>query len=221
MQIESDLPTEAPPSAQSPRSRRLLWWGLLGGGGVLCGLAVMAGLIWNRGRTQERKVQALERFDASIYGDYGPYQYRPPITSTSAAGATGVTLTLVYRGGQRPIGFTVMDEPVGAIAFAAPLFGEYCFTEVHDICVHNEEFSDADVPLLLVFPKLRKLTVSNCALTDSGVRQLLSLEHLLVLNVGDISLSAETLRRIAHCRELKELDINGTGADEETIEYLR
>ena len=219
-QVESEVPAEAQPLADSPRSRRLLWWAMLGGAGMLlCGLAVMAGLIWNRGRIQQGKVQALERFDASIHGNYGPYQYTSPIPPTAPAGATG--MMLIPRGGQRVIGYSIMDEPAVPTACLAALLGEHCFTEVHDIHILSEQFSDADVPLLLAFPELRVVDLWGCPVTDAGVRQLLSLKHLMVLNVADIPLSKETLRQFAQCRELKELDIAGTGADEETLEYLR
>jgi hypothetical protein len=117
--------------------------------------------------------------------------------------------------------FLVIDEPPRGIEWLVPIFGEYAFAHVARISPYDEKFTDDHVSLLLAFPELRDLDVSRTAITDAGVRRLAGLTRLVVLDVSDRPLSEETLRLLASCRQLRELRIVGSGADPETVAYLK
>lgn len=173
---------------------------------------------WRRGVQQQARVAELMRRygSASIHAQYGEYRYEPPkMNWIYENGERKLLLTLRYRG------FEIDDDPPRYLEWVIPFFGEDCFARVTDICLTDEEFSDADVELLLAFPDLKVVDVSYSSITDKGLIKLASIEGLVQINVEGTNVTAESLRRLSQCRNLREIDIRETHADDEVVAYLR
>jgi hypothetical protein len=204
--------------APSRRAFTVGHWLIVASVGVtLLGIACFVVPAWMRGNSQRARVAPLLRFHASIEAQYAHYQYQPPPTVP----VDGTTIMLVLGRGQRVSGFSVQDEPAGWLAWVAPLFDEHCFAPVTSITILDEEFSDADVDLLLAFPEVREIDVSYTSIGDAGLVKLATLDELALLDVSGTRITSASLRSLSDCRQLRELDISDTGADEESVRSLQ
>ena len=205
------MSAEAMSSKDSPRSRRLLWWAMLGGAGLLlCGLATIVGMTWHRGQLQQRRIETLLRLgmDINIYQRYSRYEYVPRGSDVSVlSGSSGLH-----------------NHPDIVPAHARriePILGEQCYVHSTKIVVSRESFADAHVPLLLAFRELPELEIYASGLTDDGFRQLVALKRLVVLRAPHVRLSAGTVRQLSECRELRELWINTSLIEAEVVSELQ
>jgi hypothetical protein len=201
--------------------RRVLIYGGYGLGALLFATLIA---VWSRGKIQEAQVAALLAAmpeDASIYAEYGAYQYYPPPRTLGRDEDGTILFALVHGSGQRVLGFCVVDNPPPYLEWLIPIFGEHCFTRITDIRVYSEQFLDQDVDLLLAFPDLRAVDLSNTAITDAGFLRLISRLKLVELDVSGTKVSADAMRRLADCKELKEIGLSDPADEEDVGDELR
>ena len=176
--------------------------------------------------TSSVAVEAADPDSSPILPEFGPEEVASPPgeedewVDCEGEGGTissySISIGCCFRGP-----FLVIDEPSRGICWLVPIFGEHAFAHVTRVSLYDNKFTDDQTPLLLAFSELRELDVSRTALTDAGVRRLAALSRLVVLDVSGRPLSRETLRGFANCRELRELWIKDTGADAETVAFLK
>jgi len=216
---------------------RRRWW--LSGAIAACLLSGVLGWIAWRASAQHTTIEAILEFDATVYAQYGEYEYQPPlkipVREISNVGSADSdekevvvnpldfenTLTLVIGGGQRVVGYVVVDEPPEWIGWAIEMFGDDIGARVTGIYINDERFSDSDVDLLLEFPGLRELDLSDTKITDKGLTKLASLENLVNLDVSQTQVSGRSTRLLANCKGLRELDLSGTVDNAAVAEELQ
>ncbi|HVW02526.1 MAG TPA: hypothetical protein VHB77_19375 [Planctomycetaceae bacterium] len=212
--FESEAPVEAQPSAASPRSRRLLRWGMLAIGGLLfCGLAAIAGTTWYRAQLQQRRVEDLLGLDVRVYASYRENVYSPPSPGDIASKFRIISGS--------PAFVSIQDDPPPWFQWMVAIWGPHCLARITKIETWDDRFSDHDVEQLLDLRDLRELIFQSSRLTDEGVQRLAALKRLVVLDVHEVPLSADTIRRLSECRELRELWINTSLVDADVVSELQ
>jgi hypothetical protein len=190
---------------------------------LLCGaiVACLVGgiLTWIGWRASARRatIDVILTFDASIGVRYREYEYEPPPMSEIRGDDGTIFGTLFFGGGQRVVGYLVIDEPPRFLAWATPLFGKGIGAHVTEIEIFDERFTDNDVDLLLAFPDLRELDLPGTGITDEGLTKLAaSLDQLVKLDVSATKVTGRSTRLLSNCKQLRELDLRET-ADSETV----
>jgi len=196
--------------------RRLVISGYVG---ILLSAIAVIGVFRMRERSQRAHIAAILRFDASVEGQFGAYEYQP--TPTSRLELTSGDVVIAYPGGQRIKGYSVSDEPPRLIGWLLPILGEHSVAQITTVDVSDDRFSDEDVDLLYAFPDLRELNLSSTALSDEGLDKVTRFEELQVLDISATAVSGVALQKLSKLKGLKELNIEGIDADDEAIGSLK
>lgn len=177
--------------------------------GIVGSVAAACLLTWIgvRGALQKRAIDAILKYDASVYALYGEYHRRWFIRVDRPSDLPVILWTAPQK---RLRGYWVEDLPPKSIAWAVPMLGQRFATHVVEIVVHDRQFTDAEVDRLLVFPDVKVLDLAGTSITDAGLTKLASLEQLVELNLSHTQVTGRSTRLLDRCRDLQSLDLSGT-----------
>ena len=189
------------------------WWLRVTIVAGFCG-GILVWIGW-RASAQRAAIDAILTFEADVYAQYGEHEYAPaywlPPDDPTALAPTFSMIYSVWND----------DPPPPVIAWAAPLLGDDFGKRVTEIYISDDQFTDADVDLLLAFPDLKLLDIAETGITDSGLAKLTALEQLVSLNVSWTRVSGKSTRLLANLKNLKELNIDETIDDAQVADDLR
>lgn len=161
-----------------------------------------------------RFVETLQQFDSSsISASYIPYEYQPWEKIGGQLEGSGLRFSGSTFGG----GGT---GPIWARAFDK--FTDYRpFAEIESVSIRDEQFSDANVPLVLGIYSLRVLDLSMTRITDQGIAQLSKISRLTKLNLSHTEISDRSLLMLDELHELRELAIVNTKVSKQAADEFR
>lgn len=204
------------PGRRSSRRRWLLRAQFTFSVSVLAASALIAYRMYQR----QAAITRLLQFHSSLTAYYQPdrYAYEPPPMTE----AEGGSFTLVFRGGQRVMGFNVQDEPSPLQHWVVSIIGEQFCTELVQVYVSGEQFQDADVKLLRALPCLREVRLNGTQIGDNGLQEIANRwRRLTVLELSQTRITDVGLQSLDQLEELRELDVSRTAVSSSALEQFR